>query len=89
MTAPDPADAGLQVERTMLSWLRSTLALIVGVAVVMNHFAPGDLAISLLSVASAGLATASYARARTRLRRPRADAALEPAHLPDAAPSCF
>ncbi|WP_165384228.1 hypothetical protein [Leucobacter triazinivorans] len=55
----------------MMSWLRSTLALVVGITVTMHHVIPGFGVVpaSLLGLAGTGLAIASYATAHARFVR--------------------
>lgn len=64
----------------MMSWLRSTLALVVGITVTMHHVIPGlgVIPASLLGLAGTGLAVASYASAYSRLLRSELPAATGP-----------
>jgi uncharacterized membrane protein YidH (DUF202 family) len=55
-TSPDPLDAGLAAERTVLAWNRSGLAVVVCVAVLLRHIWPlqgtdHEVALGLIGVA--------------------------------------
>ncbi|WP_255537077.1 DUF202 domain-containing protein [Leucobacter sp. L43] len=59
------------MERTMMSWLRSTLALIVGITVTMHQVAPdfGVVPASLLGLVGTALSIVSYSTAHARFIR--------------------
>lgn len=71
MTSP-PAlfDPGLQPERTLMSWQRTTLALMVGIAAAVHYIAPdlGGGAAIFLGVAGITVTIAAYAGAHRRYR---------------------
>ncbi|GAA1818214.1 DUF202 domain-containing protein [Agromyces neolithicus] len=72
MTQPSsgPFDSGLQLERTLLAWRRTCLALGLGSAVMVRFAAEalGATAV-VLGLVGLGAAAAGYARAAVRYRR--------------------
>jgi putative membrane protein len=69
--APRVFDPGLQPERTLLSWQRTTLALMVGIAAAVHYVAPdlgGPVAV-FAGIVGIALAIAAYAGAHRRYTR--------------------
>ena len=66
--SPGVFDHGLQPERTLMSWQRTTLALIVGIAAAVHFVAPslGGRSAIFLGVTGIVLAIAAYAGAFRR-----------------------
>lgn len=81
MSSPEPFDRGLQLERTLLAWRRTCLALATAMAVVVKLLAlESDVATFLLAIFGlAGpavawlLAAHRYRRSHRRLTRPDRD----------------
>ena len=70
MVTDAPFDAGLQPERTLLAWRRTSLALAVGAMITIRLGAPtlGFVA-GIIGIVSLGFAAAAYAMSTTRYRR--------------------
>ncbi|SEB66525.1 protein of unknown function [Paramicrobacterium humi] len=68
MTSPRVFDPGLQPERTLMSWQRTTLALMVGIAAAVHYVAPelGGPAAIFAGVTGIAVAVAAYAAAHRR-----------------------
>lgn len=78
-----PFDDGLQVERTLLAWRRTCLALALGVAVAIRYGEPPSLPFSLwIGLLALAALTLAYVSTSARYRRVNSALQRDPGSLP-------
>lgn len=75
-------DVGLQLERTLLAWRRTCLALAVGVALAVRYVADAPLAVTVaIALPALGVVGLGYAATSLRYRAFRRGLAADPRRL--------